>query len=69
MNLAFCILEKTVFFVIDQFVFLPFLDGFDGQTQLFLDLIMGAVVEIRDAGMDVQNVVTALRKYSRGASS
>lgn len=47
--------QQAVVGVVDEFAFLVFLDGLDGQAQLFLDLVMRAAVQVRNAGMHIQN--------------
>ena len=40
--------------VVDEFVFLAFAEGFDGEAELVLDLVDGVVVQVGDAGVDLQ---------------
>lgn len=47
--------QQAVVGVVDQFAFLVFLDGLDGQAQLFLDLVVRAAVQVGDAGVDVKD--------------
>ena len=47
--------QKAVVRVVDQLGFLTFLDGFDGQAELFLDLVVRAAVQIGNAGMHIKN--------------
>lgn len=46
--------EQAVFGVVDEFAFLTFLDGLDGQAQLLGDLVVRAGVQVRDPGVDIQ---------------
>ena len=47
--------QQAVVGIVDQLAFLVFLDGFDRQAQLFLDLVVRAAVQVGDAGMDVEH--------------
>jgi hypothetical protein len=47
--------QQAVVGVVDQLAFLVFLDGLDGQAQLFLDLVVRAAVEVGDAGVHIQH--------------
>ncbi|KJR74497.1 hypothetical protein VS28_18615, partial [Vibrio cholerae O1 biovar El Tor] len=47
--------QQAVIGVVDEFAFLVFLDGLDGQAQLFLDLVVRTAVEVGDAGVHVQH--------------
>ena len=58
--------QQAVIRVVDQLAFLVLLDGLDGQTQLLLDLVMRAAVEVRDTGMHIQHGADGVQeKFAR----
>ena len=49
------IMQQPEIRVVDQFVFLPFPQGFDRQTELLLDLVHRLVVQIGDPAVHMQH--------------
>ena len=47
--------EQAIFGIVDQLAFLAFLDLFDQQPQLFLNLIEWMAVQVGDAGLHVEH--------------
>ena len=47
--------QNAVIRVVDELAFLALLDLLNEQAKLFLDLIIGLIVEVGDAGLDIEN--------------
>jgi hypothetical protein len=47
--------QQAVVGVVDELGFLALLDRLDGEAQLLLDLVVGAAVEVGDAGVHVEH--------------
>jgi hypothetical protein len=47
--------QQAVVRIVDQFAFLVFLDRLDRQAQLLLDLVVRAAVQVRHAGVHVED--------------
>lgn len=49
------VMKQTIILVVDQLGFLLFLHLFDQETNLFLNLVNGIALQIRDAGLNIQH--------------
>ena len=49
------VVQKAVTFIVEQLAFLSFLDGLDGEANLFANLIEWITEEIGDSGLDISD--------------